>query len=68
MAIYSANRAANAVSHVEKSVSGNMKLSPYEILEFVSSGMSFDEIREDYPELTTHDIKASLALLADKEF
>jgi len=33
----------------------------------LASGMSFDEIINDYPELTLEDIKASLAYAADRE-
>ncbi len=33
----------------------------------MASGMSFDEIIADFPELTLEDIKACLAYAADRE-
>ena len=44
-----------------------MRISVYDILQWLASGMSNDEILKDYPELTENDIKASLQFAADKE-
>lgn len=43
------------------------RISVYDILGWLSSGMTFKEIINDFPELTTDDIKACLAYAADKE-
>ncbi|RLA06179.1 MAG: hypothetical protein DRQ51_10160 [Gammaproteobacteria bacterium] len=44
-----------------------MRIAVFDILNMLSSDMSYDEILEDYPELTKQDILASLAYAADKE-
>jgi uncharacterized protein (DUF433 family) len=44
-----------------------MRITVYDILQWLASGMSNDEILKDYPELTENDIKASLQFAADKE-
>lgn len=44
-----------------------MRISVYDILSWLSHGMSEQQIMEDYPELTTADIRASLAYAADRE-
>jgi uncharacterized protein (DUF433 family) len=38
----------------------NTRISVYDILGWLGSGMSFEEILTDYPELSGEDIKASL--------
>lgn len=43
------------------------RISVYDVLGWLSSGMTFKEIVNDFPELTTDDIKACLAYAADKE-
>jgi uncharacterized protein (DUF433 family) len=45
----------------------NTRISVYDVLSWLSSGMDFNEIIEDFPELTKDDIKACLAYAADKE-
>jgi uncharacterized protein (DUF433 family) len=44
-----------------------MRISVYDILGWFASGMTAQEIIEDYPELTDEDIKAALAYAADRE-
>lgn len=44
-----------------------MRLSVADVLGWLSSGMSFEEIISDYPELTLEDIRACLAYAADRE-
>lgn len=39
----------------------------YDVLDYLASGMSEDEILEDFPELTREDIRACLAFAADGE-
>ena len=44
-----------------------MRISVYDILSWLASGMSSLEIKQDYPELTDEDIKAALEYAADRE-
>lgn len=44
-----------------------MRITVYDILEYLASGMSEDEILRDFTELTRDDIKACLAFAADRE-
>lgn len=37
------------------------RITVYDVLGWLAAGMSFDEIIEDFPELTTDDIYAALA-------
>jgi len=43
------------------------RISVYDVLSWLASGMSIDEIIVDYPELTKEDIQACLAYAADRE-
>jgi uncharacterized protein (DUF433 family) len=43
------------------------RISVYDILSMLASGMSNREIIEDYPELTEEHIKAALQFAADRE-
>jgi uncharacterized protein (DUF433 family) len=42
-----------------------MRITVYDILEYLASGMTEEEILEDFSELTKEDIKACLAFVAD---
>ena len=44
-----------------------MRISVYDILGWLASGMTMNEIIEDYPTLTMEDIKATLSYAADRE-
>ncbi|WP_172184661.1 DUF433 domain-containing protein [Microcoleus asticus] len=44
-----------------------MRITVYDILEYLVGGMAEAEILEDFSELTSADIKASLAFAADRE-
>ena len=44
-----------------------MRITVYDILEYLASGMSQDQILADFPELTFDDIKACLSYAADRE-
>jgi len=44
-----------------------MRITVYDILEYLAAGMSEDEIIRDFPELTKEDIRACLAFAADRE-
>ena len=45
----------------------NTRISVFDILGWLASGMSNTQIREDFPELTIEDISACLSYAADKE-
>ena len=44
-----------------------LRITVYDVLEYLASGMSEDEILKDFPDLTREDIKACLAFAADRE-
>lgn len=44
-----------------------MRITVYDILEYLDGGMTEAEILEDFSELTSEDIKARLAFAADRE-
>ena len=44
-----------------------LRITVYDILTMLASGMSYDEILEDFPKLTLNDIFASLQYAADRE-
>ena len=43
------------------------RIAVYDVLGWLAAGMTFDEIIDDFPELTESDIKACLAYAADRE-
>jgi uncharacterized protein (DUF433 family) len=45
----------------------NTRITVFDILGWLGSGMTMDEVIIDYPELTREDIKASLMFAADRE-
>lgn len=45
----------------------SLRITVYDILGMLASGMSYDEILEDYPKLTQQDIFAVLKYAADRE-
>jgi uncharacterized protein (DUF433 family) len=44
-----------------------MRIAVADVLGWLAAGMSHEEIRADYPELTEADIRACLAFAADRE-
>ena len=44
-----------------------MRITVYDVLEYLASGMTEDEILADFSELTREDIRACLAFAADRE-
>ena len=44
-----------------------MRISVYDILGWLSAGMTNEEIINDFPELTIDDIRAALAFAADRD-
>jgi uncharacterized protein (DUF433 family) len=45
----------------------NMRITVADVLSYLASGMSEDEILTDFPELTRDDIRACLAYAAERE-
>jgi uncharacterized protein (DUF433 family) len=44
-----------------------MRITVYDVLDYLASGMSNEEILQDFPYLTNDDILACLAYAADRE-
>lgn len=44
-----------------------MRIMVYDVLEDLASGMSEQEIIDDFPDLTQEDFRACLAFAADRE-
>jgi uncharacterized protein (DUF433 family) len=44
-----------------------MRITVYDILEYLASGMTVQEILSDFPYLTEEDIRACLSYAADRE-
>ena len=44
-----------------------MRITVYDVLDYLASGMSEQEILDDFPDLTRDDIRACLAFAADRE-
>ncbi len=45
----------------------NLRITVYDILDMLASGMSIEKILEDYPKLKENDIYATLKYAADRE-
>jgi uncharacterized protein (DUF433 family) len=43
-----------------------MRITVYDVLEYLASGMTIDELLEDFPDLTMDDIRACFAFAADQ--
>ena len=44
-----------------------MRITVYDVLEYLASGVTEAEILSDFPDLTQEDIRACLAFAADRE-
>ena len=44
-----------------------LRITVYDVLDYLASGMTIDEILDDFPDLTREDIQACLAFAADRE-
>ena len=44
-----------------------LRITVYDVLDYLASGMSHEEILSDVPYLTEEDIRACLAFAADRE-
>jgi uncharacterized protein (DUF433 family) len=45
----------------------DLRMTVQDVLEYLASGMTSDEILADFPDLTADDIRACLAFAADRE-
>jgi uncharacterized protein (DUF433 family) len=43
-----------------------MRITVYDVLSYLASGMSYEEVLEDFPYLTMEDIMACLSYAADR--
>ena len=44
-----------------------LRITVYDVLEYLASGMSHDDVLRDFPDLTSGDVRACLAFAADRE-
>ncbi|MCK6553717.1 DUF433 domain-containing protein [Candidatus Binatia bacterium] len=44
-----------------------LRITVYDVLDYLAAGMSVDEVLADFPDLTRDDIRACLAFAADRE-
>jgi uncharacterized protein (DUF433 family) len=44
-----------------------MRITVCDVLDYLASGMTEDEILSDFPDLTRNDLRACLAFAADRE-
>ena len=44
-----------------------LRITVTDVLEYLASGMTEDEIVHDFPDLTSQDVRACLAFAADRE-
>jgi len=44
-----------------------LRITVYDVLEYLASGMREDEILRDFPDLVSEDIRACIAFAADRE-
>ena len=44
-----------------------LRITVYDVLDYLASGMTQEEVLEDFPELNKEDILACLAFAADRE-
>jgi uncharacterized protein (DUF433 family) len=44
-----------------------LRITAYDVLEYLAAGMTPEEVVADFPELTPEDIRAVLAFAADRE-
>ena len=44
-----------------------LRMTVYDVLEYLASGMSQQQLLDDFPDLTAEDVQACLAYAADRE-
>ena len=67
MAPYSDRISMNPNIRFGKPCIKGTRISVYDVLSWLASGMTNDQILEDYPELKIEDIRACLSYAADRE-
>ena len=45
----------------------NLRITVYDVLDYLAGGMSHEEIQADFPDLTETDIRACLAYATDAD-
>lgn len=45
----------------------DLRITVYDVLDYLAGGMTHEEILADFPDLTEDDIRACLAFAADRE-
>ena len=50
-----------------KPIIRGLRITVSDVLEYLASGMTEEQILQDFPDLTRDDIRASLAFAADRE-
>jgi uncharacterized protein (DUF433 family) len=45
----------------------DLRITVYEVLEYLASDMTEDQILADFPDLTREDLKACITFAADRE-
>lgn len=50
-----------------QAVHQGLRITVYDVLDYLAAGMSEAEILRDFPDLTAEDIRACLAFAADRE-
>jgi len=54
-----------AMHHGRPTIRG-MRISVQDVLDYLGSGMSMDDVLTDFPDLTPEDIQASIAYAAEQ--
>ena len=44
-----------------------LRITVYDVLEYLASGMSIEDLLDDFPDLERDDVLATLAFAADRE-
>jgi uncharacterized protein (DUF433 family) len=44
-----------------------LRMTVYDVLDYLASGMTVAEVLDDFPDLTEEDVRACLAFAADRE-
>ena len=61
------SRSSRKISPGGKPCIRGLRITVYEILEYLASGMTGEEILTDFPDLKQDDIRACLSYAADRE-
>ena len=67
MAPYSERISINPVIRFGKPCIKGTRITVYDVLSWLASGMTNEQILKDFPELKVEDIHASLSYAADRE-